>query len=315
MPLALELAAGSLVTTEMAAVVGEIEHNMDFLVSDLRDMPPRHRSLRAVFESTWRRLRPQTRQVFAALSTFRGSFSRVAAREVAAASPEQLSQLVAHALLQSYSEESRYHMHEMMRQFASEKLAGTPELEQAVTQRHFAFFNDLAQRGGAAMHGGDQLGWTARLQQEYDNIRKAIDWAAENDMQAAAGIVIALNTFWHNSGRFQEGLRQCERILPYQNRLSPDLRPWLLGVYADMTWELGRSQESAAVRTELPQLFKQHGDEAGIAYSYLKLTAVTAVIHGDIDRSIKLARDGLQHALTPRTDFILCLLVVGIIGW
>lgn len=127
------------------------------------------------------------------------------------------------------------------------------------------------------MHGGDQLGWLFRLQQEEDNIRLAIDWAVENDFESAGRLVVALNTYWHSTGRLAEGLRQCERVLPYQDRLSSDLRPWLLGVYADMTWALGRTQESATVRSELTQLFREHGDETGIAYSCLKPGNITPI--------------------------------------
>ena len=52
-PLAIELAAASVRTLTCAEVAAGIEHNLDFLSSTLRDVPERHRSLRATFDHSW----------------------------------------------------------------------------------------------------------------------------------------------------------------------------------------------------------------------------------------------------------------------
>ena len=69
MPLALELAAAWLDTLPVTAIVTEVENSLDFLTTDLQNLPSRHRSLLAVLDSTWGRLKPQTCQVFAALAS------------------------------------------------------------------------------------------------------------------------------------------------------------------------------------------------------------------------------------------------------
>ena len=71
LPLGIELAASWLRTLNLEEIVGEIEENFDFLESSSRDLPDRHRSLRGVFNYSWRLLEAEERQVLAKLSMFR----------------------------------------------------------------------------------------------------------------------------------------------------------------------------------------------------------------------------------------------------
>jgi predicted ATPase len=52
MPLALQLAATWLRTMSITAVLAELARDLDILATDMKDIPPRQRSMRAVFEST-----------------------------------------------------------------------------------------------------------------------------------------------------------------------------------------------------------------------------------------------------------------------
>jgi transcriptional regulator with XRE-family HTH domain len=56
MPLGLELAASWINLMSCWEIVLEIEQNLDFLATSLRNVPERHRSLRAVFEHSWQLL-------------------------------------------------------------------------------------------------------------------------------------------------------------------------------------------------------------------------------------------------------------------
>ena len=64
------------------------------------------------------------------LSVFRGGFTRAAAQEVAGASLRSLSQLLDKALLRRDPDTGRYSMHELLRQYAEERLEGAGELEE-----------------------------------------------------------------------------------------------------------------------------------------------------------------------------------------
>src|SRR5262249_32421989 len=72
MPLALELAAVWTKALPTDEIANEIQHNLDFLSTSLRNVPQRHQSVQAVFEQTWQRLSAEERRVFQALSVFSG---------------------------------------------------------------------------------------------------------------------------------------------------------------------------------------------------------------------------------------------------
>ena len=61
----------------------------------MRDVPERHRSLRAAFDQSWRLLSVEQQDVLARLSVLRGDFAREAAVAVAGTDLRLLSELVA----------------------------------------------------------------------------------------------------------------------------------------------------------------------------------------------------------------------------
>jgi predicted ATPase/DNA-binding SARP family transcriptional activator len=126
-PLALELAASWLRVLSCAEVVAGIEHSLDFLSSSLRNVLDRHRSMRAVFEQSWQMLSEPEQAAFSRLSLFKGGFQREAARAVARAGLPILVNLADKSLLR-LTASGRYQLHELLRQFAAEKLLAEAEL-------------------------------------------------------------------------------------------------------------------------------------------------------------------------------------------
>ncbi|HUM71922.1 MAG TPA: diguanylate cyclase, partial [Chloroflexota bacterium] len=98
-PLALELAASWTKALDTAAIAAEIEKNIAFLETNLRNVPERHRSMRAVFNQAWQQLSPAEQDVFRRLAVFRGGFLAKAAQAVAGASLAILSALIDKSLL------------------------------------------------------------------------------------------------------------------------------------------------------------------------------------------------------------------------
>ena len=77
-----------------AEIAAELVHSLDFLETELRDLPERQRSMRAVFDYSWRLLSGQEQTVFQQLTVFRGGFTRKAAETVAGASLRMLMGLI-----------------------------------------------------------------------------------------------------------------------------------------------------------------------------------------------------------------------------
>ena len=63
MPLAIEFAAAWVRTLTCDEITKEIEHGLDFLSVSTRDLPARHRSMRAVFDHSWKLLIEEEGQV------------------------------------------------------------------------------------------------------------------------------------------------------------------------------------------------------------------------------------------------------------
>lgn len=85
MPLGLELAATWIRTHTCQEIATELADSLDFLATSLRDVPERHRSLRAVFDHSWHLLAPNERAILPQLAIFRGGFLLEAAHAVVGA--------------------------------------------------------------------------------------------------------------------------------------------------------------------------------------------------------------------------------------
>jgi class 3 adenylate cyclase/predicted ATPase len=140
MPLALELAAGWLDVLSLEEVAEEIAKDLDFLATEIHDMPDRHRSVRAVFESTWNLLDHSDRSIFSSLAIFHGAFSRSAAEFVGQASIINLSALVKRSLIEYDPKTRRYRLHRLLKEFCLEMLAENPAYEDEVRDRHAKYY-------------------------------------------------------------------------------------------------------------------------------------------------------------------------------
>lgn len=142
MPLGLLLAAAWLELLSPAEIATEIEKSLDFLAADLVDLPPRQRSMLAVFQRSWEMMTVSEQGVLAKLSVFRGGFTREASEEVAGANLRILLALVNKSLLQRQQESGRYTMHELLRQFAAMKRRESDAKDQTLLA-HCRYFADL----------------------------------------------------------------------------------------------------------------------------------------------------------------------------
>jgi predicted ATPase/DNA-binding CsgD family transcriptional regulator len=177
MPLGLVLAAAWLGVLTPAEIAVEIGRDIGFLESDMHDTPERQRSLRAAFNHSWRLLSRREQAVLARLSVFRGGFERQAAQTVAGASLRDLRNLL-HKALVYRAPNGRYEIHELLRQFAAEKLAEATA--QSVRDRHSAYYCVFLHERTDDWHSARQLDTLQAVTQEVDNIRQAWQWALDH---------------------------------------------------------------------------------------------------------------------------------------
>ncbi|MEM7346400.1 MAG: BTAD domain-containing putative transcriptional regulator, partial [Chloroflexota bacterium] len=142
-PLGIALAAAWVRRRSLGQIIDTISQSLDFLSTRLRDIDPRHRSMRAVFETSWQLLESETQAMLAALSVFPTSFSAKAAERVAGAQLFDLDLLCEKSLLQQQNDSERYVMHSLVRQFAAGKLTDhQSEIDRAFVDYFYQFACD-----------------------------------------------------------------------------------------------------------------------------------------------------------------------------
>lgn len=261
LPLGIEIAAAWTRSMTIEAVRDEIQKSLDFLASSRRDMPERQRSLRAVFESSWARLNEAEQKTFAALSVFRGGFSREAAEAVAG----KFDSLLNRSLASRNGE--RFELHDVTRQFAEEKLSAKKKARNA----HAAYF---------AKWAGERAQWNERasfavMRDDFENVRAAWLWASEQkDAAALSSLIHFTKRYLDIQGRYREGYDLMERALAQFDtpndvkKLPPDAQGQtiakLILYRALFLADMGKSDETISTLEECLAYFRGVGDKPQI---------------------------------------------------
>lgn len=215
-PLGIELAAASLLTRSCEQIASEIERNVDILTTTMRDMPERHRSMRAVFEHAWNLLAQEERQILQKLTIFRGGFEARAAQDIARVSSRNLTSLVSKSLLWKNSA-GRYEIHELIRHFAAEKLDAHPAEKEMTRERHTGYYTSFLHQREGALKAGQQRETLNEIRAEIENVRAAWRWAVEHTkLQAIDWGLESLYYFYWARNWFREGqevLGRAERVV------------------------------------------------------------------------------------------------------
>ena len=231
-PLAIELAAAWVKLLSCDEIATEIERNLDFLTTNLRGLPERHQSLRAVFEHSWSLLSSQEQDTLMRLSVLRSPFRRETgeaivdgsqnALEVRPKAPATftrasrsstpflllLSALMDKSLLrrvESDGREIRFGMHDLIRQYAAEKLDHVPGAAEQSRSRHSSYYAVWLAKMQVEMRKPRQIQALGQVEQEIEDVRAAWRWMIErNDMAGLSQSMGGLYHFYNIRNRLQE---------------------------------------------------------------------------------------------------------------
>ncbi|MFZ1398917.1 MAG: BTAD domain-containing putative transcriptional regulator, partial [Candidatus Promineifilaceae bacterium] len=263
LPLALELAATWTRVLTVAEIVTEIEQGLDALSTTLHDVPQRHRSLRAVIESSWQMLPTADQVLFRQLAVFRSGFTRAAAQQVAPASLPQLMSLVDRSFLRLDGDQ-RFRRHPLLLQFAQEQLASHPAEKAQAEAAHAHFFADFVQQQEPNLKGPDAPQTLAVLAADLGNIRVAWQWGlAQLDRVVLEKLIAGIARFFADRSRFLEGKAFFEHSLKVitDQPATPALEPILAKIQVELGrfWhENGRFAEAEAILRQADDLTRQH---------------------------------------------------------
>jgi predicted ATPase/DNA-binding SARP family transcriptional activator len=197
-PLAIELAVRWVRSASPSAIADRVAGGLDLLATAAPDVERRHRSLRSVIDWSWELLTGQERQVLARLSVPRGGFDLEAAAAIAGATLPVLDGLLDHSLVE-IGEDGRYGMHELLRQYAAERLAADPAEEADTRRRHAEHYAALLPAPTDAAGSGPSL------DAEMENLRAATDWLVRHaDPARLDAHLVRLWGLYQRKGWFRE---------------------------------------------------------------------------------------------------------------
>ncbi len=263
MPLAIELAAAWQRTRTLTEIAQQLETDLDTLDTMQRDVPERHRSLRAVWEGSWNLLNETQQLLLAQASIFRNGFSQEAAKQIINVQVSDLDRLIDKSILKR-SDNGRYEIHELLIRLVREKISKTDNKHQIKSKyininqeelknKHSAYYIDFVSKRGALLFQGDPRGSLAEIRPELDNFRAAWNSAIEmGNVEAIARGLEGIFNFYYLTGLYREGLALLTQALALaESSASNELYLRLLLARAEF---LERLAQYAAAQHELNAL-------------------------------------------------------------
>lgn len=322
-PLAIELAAAAVRTHSIDMIQQQIRENLNMFSTTLRDIPERHRSMRAAFDHSWSLLDETERTLFSRLAIFHGSFTAEAAKQVAGAALVDLGTLIDKSLLRQSIEEpraseSRFMMLEPIREYAMEMLLGRGEYEK-LQHSHAAYYLTLAENAGAHWYTQTAEIAIRQLSTEYDNLYAALVWSkASNHPTIGLQIAVALTPLWKVRCLLREGSEWLADLLTLdagnQDATSLAVRVRALKCAARLATDKFDFAEAAKLLKESLAIRQSLG-ETGNETRLLINATLQARSVGEYQRATVLIEDALaeHYARGERGGIAECLYILALL--
>jgi len=315
LPLAVELAAARTKLIVPALLLERLDSALPLLTGGTRDAPERQRTLRATIEWSYDLLDDGSRDLFARLSVFAGSFPLAAAEEVCGADLDGLAGLVDSSLLKPIGDD-RFLLLETIREYALERLAGSTEAGD-LRRRHADFFSALAEQ--AYEHRFDaEAEWAERIQLDHDDLRASLDRLVENDPDRALELAGALGWFWFTHGHLAEGRQRLADTLA-RSMASGAPRARALTASGALTARCGDVNDGRALLIESIDLWSNLGDPGELASALGGLGWLLIYDAGDapsaldvFEQSLALSREQADRLGETRALVGVCQVLVAL---
>jgi non-specific serine/threonine protein kinase len=298
-PLAIELAAARVKVLRVEQIAIRLDNRFRLLTGGSRTALPRHQTLRALIDWSYKLLSPAEQLLLRHLSVFAGGFTLEAVEAIWAGKEGDilglLTQLVNKSLVVSEREqglEARYRLLETIQQYMLEKLVESGEVKK-VRGRHLDFFLQVVEKDETKLHGTEQLMLLSRLEVEHDNLRAALQWAWEQEVaEIVARLGGALGQFWAIRGYLGEGRQWLGRILVQRERISTPTLAKVLFSYGWLLFEQANYSQAQQYYEESLKLWREIGNSENIA-ELLNSLGHVAQQQSDYTRAVALSMESL----------------------
>jgi predicted ATPase len=303
-PLAIELAAAQLDTMSPADIVAHLNRRLDLLVGGAGGKVERQwATLREAIALSHGLLNQAEKVLFRRLAVFHRGWTWPAAAAICRNSDQDdfdiyalMKRLHRESLVavNDFGGEKRFRLLDSIREFAQENLAAAGE-EASITERHARWFAGLAEQAAPELLKKSQAQWLDRITADADNLRAAIQWAAErSDTELALRLTASLWRFTEIKGFYRDGSDRLRFVLAMPGGEDfPALRSKALsglGVLAYRQGDLETAEKRARESLEIEQRLK---NATGIANALNDLGNV-ALMKGDYESAHKYYSDCLN---------------------
>jgi predicted ATPase/class 3 adenylate cyclase len=299
-PLAIELAAARVKMLSVEQISNRLDDRFRLLTGGARTALPRQQTLRALIDWSYDILSEDERLLLCRFSVFSGGWSIEAAEEICAGDNidsydvlELLTQLVNKSLVfvterpetdlkpLSSQGDLRYRLLETIKQYGREKLMEAGEAE-TIRARHFEYYLKMARQLLSEFFGPKELVWMVWLDEEWDNIRAAVEWSLESRPDAGLEMVNCLgylsldnlnnmtdmlNWLWELLANPANSARTAARAL--------GLLHW--SWYANANYERYSTQVQA-MNEESVSIYEELGDKNGLAHAYVGMALTSPTV-------------------------------------
>ncbi len=341
-PLAIELAAARTASLQPSEIAALLDERFRLLTGSRRRTVERHQTLRATVDWSYSLLTERERTVFDRLGVFIGTFDAAAAQSVAADDAigrfdvlDALDELVAKSMLGAEATvdgTTRYQLLETLRQYALERLELAGHAD-AFRGRHAGHFASVTAEFGATLYGSGELAARTRLRRDLDNIRAALDWAADTaDTDLVLAILVPICPeagwnrgtgvgawaaralplepvdavpewswvrlaagfhFYHDTGDFEPALRIAEAVIAWPDAPA-DERAWACSLRCYTTMALGDFDGGVK---DLSDAYAAGTEETGpLTFGVAASLAILVGLSGDTTRAVSLADEAVARA-------------------
>ncbi len=327
-PLAIELAAARVAVFSPEEIASRLDDRFRLLTGGSRAAMERHQTLRALIDWSHDLLSEEERRLFRQLSVFAGGWTFEAAEAVCSDLDvlNLLTQLVNKSLVMvdadAQAEGTRYRLPETIRQYARDKLLEAGESVQ-VRNRHLDFFLKFAEEAEPHFNSHEEMEWMSRLESEVDNLRAALEWAMENDVEIALRLGVALHLFWSRHGYEAEGrpmlsealarLKALPTVEGEEARQRIALKAKALNALGVLDFGHGDLLGSLKFFEESVGLARQVGEKYTLSRA-LSQSGLRKAFLGDAETSYPAAEEGLILAREVGDKVLLGLALINMAG-
>jgi predicted ATPase len=304
LPLAIELAAAKVRILDAAGIAQRLEQSLPLLTAAVRDLPERHRTMRATIDWSVSLLPEHQRDLLEDLGVFATRFTLDAVEALGAGRSwdgqaiDALAALVDGSLVKQHEMGGRrvFSLLAIVREYAIGRLKARGDADR-VRLAHADYYRALVARVAPDLDGPGQAEAVVRLGLELPNLRAAVRHLVYTDRLDEAGdFAWCLLIYWWISGFFAEVRLWMLELLEKQHEqpITPHTRAvaWFLALWGEM-WQRPSEQVVAGLG-ECVRLFTESGDEDAAAMALAaRATARVQLSDPDADKAEAELRDAV----------------------